>query len=43
MPWYLWYLEYLLISGQWVTLTEHLTEQRAFDRHGLTEEMHTSL
>ena len=24
MPWYLWYLEYLLISGQWVTLTEHL-------------------
>ena len=39
MPWYLWYLEYLLVSGQWITLTEHLAEQRAFDRQGLTEEI----
>ena len=39
MPWYLWYLEFLLTSGQWTLLTEYLTEQRAFERYGLTEEI----
>ena len=39
MPWYLWYLECLLTSGQWTFLTEYLAEQRAFERHGLTEEI----
>ena len=39
MPWYLWYLESLLTSGQWTFLTEYLAEQRAFERHGLTEEI----
>ena len=39
MPWYLWYLEFLLTSGKWTLLTEYLAEQRAFDRHGLTEEI----
>ena len=39
MPWYLWYLEFLLTSGQWNFLTEYLAEQRAFERHGITEEI----
>jgi len=39
MPWYLWYLEFLLVSGSWTRLTEHLAEQRAFDRHTATEEV----
>ena len=39
MPWYLWYLNFLLTSGQWTLLSEYLTEQRAFERYGLTEEI----
>ena len=39
MPWYLWYLEFLLVSGSWTRLTEHLVEQRAFDRQTMTEEV----
>ena len=38
-PWNMWFLENLLVSGEWTQLQTHLKERRAFERTGFIEEV----